>query len=341
MNAFNDLSILSWNITGVVSSEGKRQTRVLIHRYNPMLIVLMETHCQFARVANFWQGLGYVKCAISEATGHAGGIWILKSINCNYVIDIVETYFQAVTVSLKSDDKMWFFTGVYASPRITNRDNLWGYLKNIRPHLSSPWLLMGDFNEIMFPLEVKGGEFLISAARKFVDTIDTCYLIDLGATESQYTWYRKEGGLHKIAKRLDRALGDSDWRRLFPEAYVENLARCYSDHRPLLLRRSGFVPNRQARPFRFQDAWLTHEDFDNIVKTAWDRNHADITTRLNKVRKEALVFNDEVFGNIFRRKKDLEFQICKIQKRLEVVDSVWLNLRERELQKQYREVLQQ
>lgn len=166
-------------------------------------------------------------------------------------------------------------------------------------------------------------------------------MIDLGSTGSQYTWYRKEGGLHKIAKRLDRALGDSDWRRLFPEAYVENLVRCYFDQRPLLLRSRGFVPNRQARPFCFQAAWLTHEDFDNVVKTAWDRNHADITTGLDEVRKEALVFNDEVFGNIFRRKKDLEFQICKIQKRLEVVDSVWLNLRERELQKQYREVLQQ
>lgn len=65
MNAFNDLSILSWNIRGAVSSEGKRQAHVLIRRYNPMLIVLMETHCQFARVANLWQGLGYVKCAIS------------------------------------------------------------------------------------------------------------------------------------------------------------------------------------------------------------------------------------------------------------------------------------
>jgi hypothetical protein len=62
MNAFNDLSILSWNIRGAVSSDGKRQARVLIRRYNPMLTVLMETHCQFARVANFWQAFGV--CAV-------------------------------------------------------------------------------------------------------------------------------------------------------------------------------------------------------------------------------------------------------------------------------------
>ena len=69
MDEFLDLSILTWNIMGVVNREGKRQTRVLIRRYRPLLVAILETYCQFGRVVNFWNSLGYEQCAISEAQG--------------------------------------------------------------------------------------------------------------------------------------------------------------------------------------------------------------------------------------------------------------------------------
>jgi hypothetical protein len=47
MDEFLDLSILTWNIRGAVNREGKCQTRVLIRRYRPLLVAILETHCQF------------------------------------------------------------------------------------------------------------------------------------------------------------------------------------------------------------------------------------------------------------------------------------------------------
>jgi hypothetical protein len=47
MIEFLDLSILTWNIRGAINREGKRQTRVLIRRYRPLLVAILETHCQF------------------------------------------------------------------------------------------------------------------------------------------------------------------------------------------------------------------------------------------------------------------------------------------------------
>jgi L-amino acid N-acyltransferase YncA len=79
MDEFLDLSIHTWNIMGVVNMEGKRQTHVLIRQYRSLLVAILETHCQFCRVVNFWNSLGYEQCAIFEAQGQAGGVWLLKS----------------------------------------------------------------------------------------------------------------------------------------------------------------------------------------------------------------------------------------------------------------------
>jgi len=108
---------------------------------------------------NFWNSLGYEKCAISEAQGQAGGVWLLKSHDCPYVINVVDIYYQAVTVSVSHRSRLWYFSAVYACPYLCGRQQLWNYLASLRTHIDGPWLLMGDFNEIVFPSEVKGDVF--------------------------------------------------------------------------------------------------------------------------------------------------------------------------------------
>ena len=172
-------------------------------------------------------------------------------------------------MSVTNRGRLWYFSAVYACPYLCGRQQQWNYLASLQTYINGPWLLMGDFNDIVFPSEVKGGVFSVNFADKFSEVIEKCRLIDLGATGSFYTWYRKEFGVLKISKSLDRAFGDSTWRTLFPEAYVENLLRSYSDHRPILLRGQGVIPERRSLPFRFQACWLTHDDYRIIVTNAW------------------------------------------------------------------------
>jgi hypothetical protein len=58
MQLFNEFSILSWNNRGVVNSQGKRNYRDLVYKYQPSLFVILETHALFARVENY--GLAWV-----------------------------------------------------------------------------------------------------------------------------------------------------------------------------------------------------------------------------------------------------------------------------------------
>jgi len=92
--------------------------------------------------------------------------------------------------------------------------------------------MIGDFNKVFHPSEIKGGIFKARQAEKFSNMMEQCNLINLEPTGSTYAWTRKERGILKVAKRLDRALGDCAWLTTFLEAYVENLTQNYSNHLP-------------------------------------------------------------------------------------------------------------
>ncbi|GAU35497.1 hypothetical protein TSUD_384520 [Trifolium subterraneum] len=102
----------------------------------------------------------------------------------------------------------WYFTPVYASPLEERRKLLWDDLTAIAQNMTDPWMLAGDFNDIMCTEEKRGG--VVASRRKctiFKDRINSCKLIDLGAVGPKYTWRGPlfHGG-QRIFERLDRAL---------------------------------------------------------------------------------------------------------------------------------------
>ena len=237
-------------------------------------------------------------------------------------------------------NKSWVCSAVYANPVPSVHRELWHFLKNRRSRIDKPWLILGDFNEVLLPSEVRGGVFIQSRASEFAEVVDDCQLIDLGAYGGKYTWSRYNQGSTRIAKRLDRAFGDVSWRNQFPEAFVTNLPRLHSDHSPILLN-CGYYQMRGHRPFRFQAAWMNHDLYTSVVKEAWIRGGNDTINCLKEVTWDSVKFNQEVFGNVFKKKKELEARINGIQRRLESWDSVSLELLEKSLRQEYEKVLEQ
>ena len=84
-------------------------------------------------------------------------------------------------------------------------------------------MLIGDFNEILLPNKVGGRDFSLSKAHLFADVLDDCGLMDIGSSGSMLNWCRTVQGRRKMAKRLDRALVDIQWHRVFLKAFLEKL----------------------------------------------------------------------------------------------------------------------
>ncbi|GAU18899.1 hypothetical protein TSUD_228890 [Trifolium subterraneum] len=167
-------------------------------------------------------------------------------------------------------------------------------------------MLIGDFNETLLPSEQRGGIFNHTRATIFAEFMNSCNLLDLTTTGGRFTWHRNHNGLRILSKKLDRGLANVPWRLAFLEAFIEILCRFHSDHNPLLLRFGGLPIVRGPRPFRFEAAWIDHDDYADVVDRAWHSANHNTVLALNKVKENSITFNHEVFGNIFQRKKHIE-----------------------------------
>ncbi|OMP09112.1 Endonuclease/exonuclease/phosphatase [Corchorus olitorius] len=127
----------------------------------------------------------------------AGGIWLLWN-DKEVDVQIDNSMFQAVTISVKQNNNEWNFTTVYGSPAPTNREELWTYLGDESQNIQGPWLVGGDFNSISSSAEKSNFSSQdTNGCRRFNEVINQCELMDLGFMGPRYTWKRVCYGLGK------------------------------------------------------------------------------------------------------------------------------------------------
>lgn len=300
----------------------------------------METHTQFDKVRRFWANLDYVPLHIVEAQGHSGGLWCLVPKQCGFGYSVYDVFGQAITVEIKAAQASWMCTGVYANPIPAARLLCWYYLKQLRRRIPHAWTLVGDFNDSLLGSNQRGGVFSQARADLFASVLQDCNLLDIHTIGNKFTWVRKRAGLPIMHKKLDWCLGDQNWRVSFPEAVAENLVRLHSDHTPVLVRCGGFPGIRGVRPFRFEAAWISHSDYEQVVSEAWELG-TSLATKLQSMQEHSLIFNKDVFGHIMHRKRHLEAHILGLQRKLEVVDSASLAILQNQLQQELDQTLAQ
>ena len=86
----------------------------------------------------------------------------------------------------------------------------------------------------------------------FKNCMDKCGLIDLGFQGPRFTWTTKSPTWNgPIQERLDRGLGNAEWKMLFPAAEIHHLPRVKSDHCPIMLLTDP-LEQKSPKPFWFK-----------------------------------------------------------------------------------------
>lgn len=114
-------------------------------------------------------------------------------------------------------------------------------------------------------------------------------------------------------ERLDRGLGNGDWRSLFTRATVRHLPRHASDQAPLLLDTMGDT-DRCSSPFRFEAIWAQDKRSDEIINKAWHFHGSGspsyVLCQHLKATKAALrSWNRTVFGDVMERVSSLQREL--------------------------------
>lgn len=152
------LSVLSWNCRGAKSGPFHRHLQELLRRYTPMVLILLETTVNSGTsFPSIYKYSSFNKAVCAEAVGFVGGIWIIWDATV-LDLEVVMVDDQVVTVIVRRGDHLDFvLTAVYASPRYNLRVPLWDYLIRLGAIITEPWVLIGDWNQVLSSEDKFGG----------------------------------------------------------------------------------------------------------------------------------------------------------------------------------------
>lgn len=138
--------------------------------------------------------------------------------------------------------------------------------------------------------------------------------MDPRASGPFFTWCRRLGNRVVQRRRLDRVLWNMESQINFPEAKVAVLHRLHFDHHPIMfMSMAGSPPPRDSRPFHFEAAWFSRDDYDELWKSALRDSGGSFLEFIKIIIAKSKHWNLNVFGNIFKRKRQLEARIKGLQ----------------------------
>lgn len=187
------------------------------------------------------------------------------------------TYSQThieVIVNEEGDKKRWRFTGFYDNLETYKWKESWELFRNLNSKCDLPWVIIGDFYELLHAIEKEGGNARHEGQMKLFWAItNSCELHDMGYSGSDFTWCRKLGARRWIHERLDKAFFSTNWTIVFPTNKLYHVANSVSDHSILVLKsaKSTGRQKKRTRLFRFESMWLRNKRDSGVVTDAWER----------------------------------------------------------------------
>lgn len=168
------------------------------------------------------------------------------------------------------DKQIYIITNVYGPQKQADKLKLLTSQGDIRErHPNMPWIIVGDFNMIISLLEKKGGTRQLSRdSIAFQNFIMNMGLVDTETINGTFTWNNKRGGASQVDSKLDRFIVSEDLLLTGPAMTASILPFGGSYHWPVQLE-ATFLGTPRNKPFRFENAWLSHPKFTSNIDKWW------------------------------------------------------------------------
>jgi hypothetical protein len=182
-----------------------------VQTYRPSLVFICETRQSREKVENLRFRIGMKECFHVKGDGKGGGIVLYWSDEINVELQSFSKRHIDVHVSGGPFEHKWRGTFVYGEPKPCDRHKMWTTMRSLKPKSDLPWLMMGDFNEVMWQEEhfsrTRRSERLMM---DFREVLSHCDLHDLGFIGTPWTFDNKQRGDCNVKVRLDRAVASPD-----------------------------------------------------------------------------------------------------------------------------------
>ncbi|XP_074318894.1 uncharacterized protein LOC141655729 [Silene latifolia] len=240
--------------------------RNLLRRKAASIVFLCETKLSSKEMQGVWGKFdGFTGVAV-DSMGRSGGLAMLWRSNITCTLRSASVHYMDFDVEF--DGEKCRITGFYGWPAIQDRHLSWQQLRILASQSQEPWLCVGDYNEIMYSTEMKGGSRAQWQMNNFRDAIDDCGLRDLPYEGYEFTFDNGQAGDDNRQCRIDRAMGTDLWFDKFPYARLVHLDREWSDHAPLKVVFDKCVSEASGlrRRFRFEHIWVGEEGCEDAIR---------------------------------------------------------------------------
>lgn len=305
------MNILCWNSRGAACTKFRSTVMDLVRSHHIDVLFVCEPRISGPKALAVIKSLGFSCFEVIDPEKFSGGLWLLWN-DAKVKLDIIGTSDQSISACLSwQGQKPWLFSAIYARPCSVKKAKLWEYLNFVASCHQMPWLLAGDFNDILQAEDKVGGVSLcrVTGMKKWFDANN---MIDLGFSGPRFTWTNR-----RVFERIDRAICNEKWRSLFADANVIHLPRTKSDHCPIkICLHSRFSSAPHLRPFRFEAMWLKSDKFKDFVAQQWGNFVGSAWEKSLALVQPLKHWNIHVFGHLRQTKARLLARLAGIQRSL-------------------------
>ncbi|GKV09429.1 hypothetical protein SLEP1_g20934 [Rubroshorea leprosula] len=189
----------------------------LVGLKKPAVVFLCETLLDIRGMEKVRRRLGFRHCFVVDRVGRSGGLAMLW--NPDIQLSLLSYSQNHIDMEVEGmGSSHWRFTSYYGHLERHNCKRSWLLLRDLAAQSALPWLISGDFNDLLHLDEKLGGTSQPNwMLHGFKEVVDACDLAEVQMVGGQFTWRR--GG---VKEKLDRgtitrdkpgAKRDSDLRR--------------------------------------------------------------------------------------------------------------------------------
>ncbi|XP_074299170.1 uncharacterized protein LOC141630212 [Silene latifolia] len=240
----------------------------------------------------------------------------------NYKVEIISSQAQVIhtRVTFLPTGVQWWASIVYVFNRIAERVSLWESLNHMSAVVNGPWMVMGDFNNVLAMNERIGSEITIAESRGFQDCVANRGLMDTPAQEAFFIWNNKHDVGDMVFSRIGMVLINDEWLAQFPAANTIFHPEGLYDHCPCTITLWP-APERSKGCFKFFYMWGKDAEFLPTVKSIWETQIEgytmfQIVKKLKALKSPLKALNKSSFANVEISAKVALLHLHEIQKKL-------------------------
>ncbi|XP_062099719.1 uncharacterized protein LOC133805553 [Humulus lupulus] len=194
----------------------------------------------------------------------------------------------------------FFVTFVYGMNIEESRNLLWKHLQDLS--MEDPWIVLGDFNDILVKEERIGARVKYTKAHSFQRCVEICQLEDVKFSGNFYTWNNKQQGQDRIYSKIDRILANQKWLDTYGAAEVHFMNEGLFDHSLAILTVTPVLVTGR-KPFKYFRMWKSFPGFQDLVHNDWIRPidgtlMYKVVQKLKRLKSTLRLINKQGFTDI-------------------------------------------